>query len=81
MMEHKDIEAEIKKKCKKCGFSDLPHCVYHRPQKTMYIYRRDPVYIKEAMVFVCTRCGYTWEIEVTQHQGAGALPAATTGGG
>ena len=64
-MEHKDIEAEIKKKCEKCGFSGFPHVVRHRPPDTTNCYGDDPVYVKEAMVFTCTRCGYEWEIEVT----------------
>ena len=66
-MEHKDVEAEIKKKCEKCGFSgkDFPHVVCHRPPNPMYYYRCRTVFAIEAMVFICTRCGYEWEREVT----------------
>ena len=66
MMEHKDVEAEIKNKCEKCGFSgkDFPHAVYHRPSYPTY-YRGETTFAIEAMVFICTRCGYEWEIKVT----------------
>ena len=66
-MEHQAIEAEIKKKCEKCGFSgkEFPHVVCHRPPKPMYCYRGKTVFVTEAMVFICTRCSYEWEIGVT----------------
>ena len=63
-MEHKDVEAEIQKKCEKCGFDDLPHCVVHRPEKVLFMRYGNPHYRPEAMVFICTRCGYEWEIEI-----------------
>ena len=72
-MEHKDIEAEIKKRCEKCGYSgkEFPHVVCHRPPKTMYFYGGSPLSapitatLEEAMVFTCTRCCYNWEVKVT----------------
>ena len=67
MMEYKDIEAEIKKKCEKCGYSgkEFPHVVCHRPPNLIHYYRGNTVYATEAMVFTCIRCGYDWEFEVT----------------
>ena len=66
-MEHKDVEAEIKKKCEKCGFSGgfaLPHSVRHRPMEHQGVYTDSPRTVPEAMVFVCTRCGYEWEVGI-----------------
>jgi len=64
-MEHKDVQAEIVKQCEKCGFSGgaaFPHCVKHRP-KFRSDYRKEDDGA-EAMVFICNRCGYEWEIVI-----------------